>query len=243
MSVVYFANPAGAAQEAMIAGRLGFIDTPEQGNVRPDGVLWCADNGKFSKSRAEKGIPWDEAGWWRFLVKHSGDADSCVFATAPDVVHWVDGAPFGDAAATLVESARWYAKIRGLGYKVALVAQDGLDPADVPWDEIDAIFVGGSDDYKVGTAPPPRKRPLKLDGSPFGHPGCASVVAEARRRGKWVHIGRVNSLSRYRYAVMMGADSVDGTYLVAAPDENLPKLLSWLDEPQDAVQSDYALAA
>jgi hypothetical protein len=248
-NVIYFANPAGAAAEAMIAGRLGFIDTPEQGNKRPEGVIWCADNGKFSRSRAEKGIPWDEEGWWRFLVKHAGDADSCAFATAPDVVNWVrnekgDLVPVGDAAATLIESARWYDKMHELGFKVALVAQDGLDPDDVPWDKIDAIFVGGSDDYKVGTAPPPRVRALRADGSPWGRPGCIDVVREARRRGKWVHVGRVNSLCRYRFACLIGADSVDGTYLVKAPDENLPKLMSWLDEPfAVGPRSDYALAA
>jgi hypothetical protein len=247
MSVVYFANPSRGANQAMVDGLIGFIDTPDQGNIKPDGVLWCADNGKFSKSRAEKGIPWDETGWWRFLEKNAHLADSCAFATAPDVVHWVpDGkgelVPFGDAAATLVESAKWYDKIKGLGFKVALVAQDGLNPDDVPWDKIDAIFIGGSDDYKVGTPPPPRVRALRADGSPWGIPGCIGVIQEAKRRGKWVHIGRVNSECRYRFAVMVGADSVDGTYLTKAPEKNLPILLSWLDNNLGA-QADYDLAA
>jgi hypothetical protein len=228
----------------MRAGWLGFIDTPEQGNKRPDGVVWCADNGVFSQSRAKKGIPWDEDGWWRFLVKHAPDAASCAFATAPDVLNWFEdeeGKPYcvGDAAATLEKGKEWYGRIRALGYKAALVAQDGLDPDDVPWDEIDAIFIGGSDDYKVGTPPAPRKRPLSLDGIPYGKPGCLSVVAEAKRRGKWVHVGRVNSRSRYLFCDSIGADSVDGTFLVAAPDENLPKLLSWVRELEH--QNEYEL--
>jgi hypothetical protein len=41
-------------------------------------------------------------------------------------------------------------------------------------------------------------------------------------------MGRVNSLKRLRYAEMIGCDSVDGTYLTFAPDENLPRLLGWL---------------
>jgi hypothetical protein len=245
---IYFGNPVAGAREVMEqGGLLGLIDTPDQGNKHPKGALWCADNGKFSKKRALKGIPWDEDGWWNFLVKNADKAHRAVFATAPDVVHWVpdgkgDLVPFGDAAATLVESARWYAKIRELGYPVALVAQDGLDPADVPWDKIDAIFVGGSDDYKVGSPPPGRVRPLKACGTPWGKPGCIDVVREAKRRGKWVHVGRVNSLARYRFSRMIGADSVDGTYLINKPSVTLPTLMSWLAEEPEMAQSDYELA-
>ena len=68
----------------MAHGAIGFIDTPKQGNRRPSGVLWCADNGCFSER-------WEPEEWWRFLVANASDASSCLFATAPDVV--------GDAAA------------------------------------------------------------------------------------------------------------------------------------------------
>lgn len=247
---IYFGNTNRATRPyqehgGILAGeRLGFIDTPDQGNRHPEGSMWIADNGKFSPKRAINGIPWDEAGWWNFLKKYAHRADHCLFATAPDVVHFVDGAPRGDAAATLIESAKWYDKIRELGYPVALVAQDGLDPADVPWDKIDAIFIGGSDDYKVGSPPPGRVRPLKLDGTPLGIPGCIGVIQEAKRRGKWVHIGRVNSRARYLFARMVGADSVDGTYITRGPDKNLADVLSWINEPEPQLaQSDYGLAA
>lgn len=43
-----------------------------------------------------------------------------------------------------------------------------------------------------------------------------------------MHVGRVNSLKRLRYAVSIGGDSVDGTYLVFAPDHNLVTLQYWL---------------
>jgi hypothetical protein len=42
------------------------------------------------------------------------------------------------------------------------------------------------------------------------------------------HRSRVNSLTRLRYAVSIGCDSVDGTYLAYGPDRNLPALLRWL---------------
>jgi hypothetical protein len=81
----------------------------------------------------------------------------------------------------------------------------------VPWDEFDVLFLGGSTEWKLGEA-------------------AAALTAEAKSRGKHVHMGRVNSRKRYRYARSIGCDSVDGTYLVFGPTVNLPKLLSWLEE-------------
>lgn len=176
-------------------GRIGFIDTPAQGNRRPEGVTWCADNGCFSDK-------WDEGKWWKFLVDNAGDADSCMFAVAPDVV--------GDAAATAAKSTPWLGPIRELGYQVAWVAQDGQEYLPVPWDAFDCLFIGGSTEWKLG-------------------PSARALVVEAKRRGKWVHMGRVNSKRRFDYARFIGCDSVDGTYLTFAPDDNLPKLLRWVD--------------
>lgn len=195
---LYLANPSGGAVlRAMEDGVIGFIDTPKQGNLRPPGVTWCADNGCFGK-----GYPGDE-GWLRWLAKHQADAGTCLFATAPDVV--------GDAEATLRRSRPFLPRIRALGYKAALVGQDGLEDLAVPWDEFDAFFIGGSTEWKLG-------------------PAAADLAAQARERGKWVHMGRVNSRKRYRYARSIGCHSVDGTFLVFGPTVNLPKLLGWLEE-------------
>jgi hypothetical protein len=125
-----------------------------------------------------------EEHWWSFLEKNAKDAGRCSFATAPDVV--------GDAAATLERSAPWLQPIRDLGYPVALVGQDGLEDLTVPWDDFDAFFIGGSTDWKLSEA-------------------AADLVAEARERGKWVHMGRVNSKKRLQYADGIGCNSADGT--------------------------------
>lgn len=175
-------------------GRLGFIDTPAQGNRRPVGVTWCADNGCFGK-----GYPGDKK-WLGWLEKNAHAAKDCLFATAPDVV--------GDAAATLERSTPFLSKIRALGYPAALVAQDGLEGLEVPWDEFDVLFIGGSTEWKLG-------------------PAARELVKEAKARGKWVHCGRVNSERRYRIMHEMGCDSVDGTFLTFGPDINLPRLLAW----------------
>ena len=181
----------------MWQGRLGFIATPAQSNRRSPEFSWCADNGCFGK-----GYPGDGA-WLEWLARHSADVARCSFATAPDVV--------GDAVATLKRSRPHLDAIRQLGYPAALVAQDGLEDIDVPWDEFDAFFIGGSTEWKLST-------------------DAAFLAMEANSRGKWVHMGRVNSRKRLRYAKSIGCHSADGTYLVFGPDKNLPKLLSWLDE-------------
>lgn len=194
---LYLANPCtgGPILDAMRDGLLGFIDTPAQGNARPESVTWCADNGCYGS-----GYPGDDE-WLSWLEGQSFGIGNCLFATAPDVV--------GDAARTLARSGPYLPIIRDLGYPAALVAQDGLERLDVPWDSFDALFIGGSTEWKMG-----------------GH--ARELVAEARMRGKWVHFGRVNSYLRYSYAHAIGCDSVDGTYLTYGPSVNLPRLLSWV---------------
>lgn len=193
--MIYLANPSSPAiVTAMRAGRIGFIDTPAQGNRRPSDVIWCADNGCFGT-----GYPGDTA-WLAWLAGNSTDAGSCLFATAPDVV--------GDAVATLARSAPHLPVIRALGYPAALVAQDGLEHLTVPWDTFDVLFIGGTTTWKLS-------------------PTAALLAAEAKAHGKWVHMGRVNSARRFRYAHHIGCDSVDGTYLTFGPDINLPRVLGW----------------
>jgi len=46
-------------------------------------------------------------------------------------------------------------------------------------------------------------------------------MAEAGTRGKWVHVGRVNSAVRMAFCYHAGADSVDGTHFGIVPGEAL----------------------
>jgi hypothetical protein len=149
-----------------------------------------------------KGYPGDVE-YLRWLAERQSLAGTCRFATAPDVV--------GDAKATLKRSAPFMPVIRALGFPVALVGQDGLEDLPVPWDEFDVFFIGGSTEWKLS-------------------PAAAGLASEARARGKKVHMGRVNSRKRLRYADAIECDSADGTFLVFGPDVNLPKLLGWLGE-------------
>ena len=158
--------------------------------------LFAADNGCFVQS--EK---YSDEGYLNWLNKL--DRKSCLFATAPDVV--------GDAEKTRERSYPMLPKIRSLGFKAAFVIQDGETPDHILWDELDAIFVGGSTSWKLG-------------------PEAADIVSEAKKRNKWVHMGRVNSFKRMRLAAAIGCDSVDGTHVAFAPDKNREEVKQWIKE-------------
>jgi hypothetical protein len=239
--VIYFANPStGRIRAVMARGELGCILTPRQGNKLPPGTLWCADNGcgPGAAGPPGSGFPGNEAylHWLARMVEQEG-ADPCdpdqsglLFAVAPDVV--------GDSAATLERERVWHMlgwMRHELGVPVAFVGQNGQEHRPVPWDDFDVLFLGGSPEC----VPCGYVKPWD-DGRehcPFCHrqlrewklgTAARALVAEAKRRGKRAHMGRVNSLQRVRYANAIGCDSADGTYLKKAPDKNLPRLLGWL---------------
>lgn len=145
------------------------------------------DNGCFTKvGQARFSLPaylsMIEEGLDRF-------GDSLLFATAPDVAF--------DWSATLEKSLPVLPQIRRAGAPAALVLQDGATPSNVPWDELDCVFIGGSTEWKVGAQ-------------------ARAISAEATRRGKWVHMGRVNSEARMITAQEFGVGSADGTHLLNA---------------------------
>lgn len=108
----------------------------------------------------------------------------CLWVAAPDVVC--------DALGTRERFDKWEPVLREMGFPVALVAQNGLAIETTPWSRLDCLFIGGDDAFKLG-------------------PEARELAREAKRRGKLVHMGRVNSLRRLRYAHSIGCDSVDGT--------------------------------
>jgi len=152
---------------------------------------WAMDNGAFSG--------FDEGAFVRMLERFA-EVAGCLFVTAPDVV--------ADAAATAQRWPFWSRLIRGLGFPPAFVAQDGIDPESVPWDEMGALFVGGSTAFKEG-------------------PIAASLCGYARARGVWVHWGRVNTQRRLQLAMTAGVDSIDGSGFSMFPDTRIPLVDAW----------------
>lgn len=130
----------------------------------------------------------------------------CLFVTVPDVV--------GDAPATLRQWSRWQSAPRRRGLPLAFVAQDGCERGLVPpWQSFDALFIGGSTAWKLG-------------------PAAERVVRAAKAHGKHVHMGRVNSATRARYAAAIGCDSFDGTGSALFTDTLLPDYLAWAQAPR-----------
>lgn len=115
-----------------------------------------------------------------------------------------------DARETLKMFDHWHTEVARVG-PVAFVAQDGQEDLELPWDDFACLFVGGSTDWKLSKA-------------------AQDVAAEAKGRGKWVHLGRVNSRRRLRYAWAMQADSTDGSSASMFGDKYIHKYLRWQAE-------------
>lgn len=137
---------------------------------------FAIDNGAFSG--------FDAAAFERLLAKHRGRQALCRFVALPDVV--------ASARRTLEVFDHWCPRLEG--WKKALVAQDGQESLPLPWHRIDAVFIGGSTEWKLGKH-------------------AADVIRAAKICGKWVHVGRVNTPGRFEYFEALGADSIDGTGL------------------------------
>lgn len=153
----------------------------------PESYQWCGvDNGCFTEIGQRK-FRLDE---YLFMIDEALDAfgeDYVLFATAQDVAFDWEG--------TLRRSLPTLPLIRRVGAPAALVVQDGATPQNIPWDECDCIFIGGSTEWKLSEM-------------------AKAISLEALRRQKWTHMGRVNSLQRLQIAQDFGCRSADGTYLL-----------------------------
>lgn len=133
------------------------------------------DNGCFSGKLDKK--------TWERIVKENTGNKNLKFVAMPDVV--------GDARRTLelfdIFSPR-FEKV-----PVALVIQDGMEDLPMPWQWIDAIFVGGTNAFKDSIQ-------------------SMAIAKAAKILGKWIHVGRVNTPDRIRHWMNI-ADSCDGSGL------------------------------
>lgn len=134
------------------------------------------------------------------------DTTRLLFVTVPDVV--------ADCAQTGALFTEWLPVLQDRGLPPALVAQDGLTEDAVPWGDVRALFIGGSTAWKLGT-------------------DAAHLVRAAKVRGVWVHVGRVNSLTRLTYIDGLGVDSFDGTQFSRYPDTYIPHYLGRLPYHQE----------
>jgi hypothetical protein len=170
---------------------LGGLVTPQSFNTGANyqklGAAWAMDNDCFKTLK--------RGALTKMWLDNQNVKKTCLWATVPDVV--------GNAGATLARWREWSPVVRSFGYPLAFVAQDGIEDIQVPWPEMDCLFIGGTTGFKVG-------------------PVAELYVKEAQHRGKKVHMGRVNGPVRLRLALEWGCDSVDGTGFSHAGLRHLP---------------------
>jgi hypothetical protein len=153
------------------------------------GYLWMLDNSVYTGY-----YTYDR--WIKRLEECLPYRETCIGVVIPDVV--------GDYQETLKNFASLRHIPKEMGYPIALASQDGLTSEMTPWQDIDVLFIGGTDEHKLGVE-------------------AALLIEEGRNRGVWIHVGRVNSPSRIEKFFL--ANSWDGTTLVKDPSQQ-NKLLS-----------------
>jgi hypothetical protein len=150
----------------------------------------------------------DEAAYFRMLERVSGK-DKLIFVTMPDVV--------GDHIKTKELFDQYYEKVSAYNVPLAYVLQNGVTVEEIPWDKISAIFIGGDTLFKLSKE-------------------ARHIVAIAKDKDKWVHMGRVNSERRIRYAQNIGCDSIDGSGFSMFPGQKIPWGLEILSQEQFCIR-------
>jgi len=138
---------------------------------RLSGKPYGLDNGCFAR--------FERKAWERLL--REAETHRPVFVCAPDMV--------GDARRTLDLFDAFDAQLNGL--PKALVLQDGIGEHAIPWHKLEAVFIGGSDQFKISRE-------------------AINACKTAKMLDKWVHVGRVNTSARVRDWIGL-ADSIDGS--------------------------------
>ncbi len=190
---------------------LGRLITPDEGNnpALLSGWECGADNSALGKHGVR---PEELLRLWDALadVRPAG----LKFVTAPDSVIKTPTGPLGSWSGTLDLWRHYAPSLQRRGLPTAIVLQDGATVDTVPWDEVAAVFVGGSTAWKLS-------KPAAL------------LIRVAHARGKWVHVGRVNTMRRLRYFDPLPVDSFDGTQFSMFPDTYIPRWLKRLEHKQE----------
>lgn len=182
---------------------LGRLTQPRCGNdiaeIANCGMSWGGDN------NALQGVDPDGLlDMWDAIAAQ--DLTHFKFAAAPDAVMMTPDGPRGDWQGTLWLWRCWKPALLRRKLPAAIVAQDGATIASVPWDEIQALFIGGSTAWKLSLS-------------------AALLIRAAAARGKWVHVGRINSMQRLAHFDQLPVDSFDGGQFSMFPETYIPKYL------------------
>lgn len=163
--------------EKEIGCKVGQLLTPLT-RYRLRSEIFAIDNGGFN----ELDIP----GLKALLKREHDNRGKCLFVSMPDIV--------GSAQRTTELFWHFHKDPDFSGWRLAFVCQDGQENLPIPWDFIDAVFIGGSTTWKISMH-------------------VVQIIKTAKILGKHVHVGRVNTPERWSWFEKHGADSADGTGL------------------------------
>lgn len=128
----------------------------------------------------------DSRKWMKFLQNREPYIENCLWVSMPDIV--------GNARRTLEAFDFWNERLDDK-WPRALVAQDGIEDLPINWESIACIFIGGTDNFKESSS-------------------AIDLVKTAKCMNKLSHVGRLNTLKRYKIFAKIGADTCDGTGIV-----------------------------
>ncbi len=189
------------------AGSTATVNRLNKSGVPNLGVLLTPRSGNTIESILDAGVPWaiDNGAFSGFnhdkfvkLIDKAQGKSHLLWVVCPDVV--------GNAEATLAHWPWWSNEIRARNLPVAFVLQDGQESLPLP--EADAYFIGGSTRWKLSSY-------------------ADELACEVKKRGKWLHMGRVNSRRRMRVAQDMGCDSTDGSGAAVFGDKYIHTFCRW----------------
>jgi hypothetical protein len=165
--------------EAELGAPVGQLLTPLTGfNLQYPDRPKAIDNGAFKRLLVDRFLA--------LLKREQERRTSFLFVAVPDVPY--------SARRTLEVFEHWRVRKELHGWPLALVAQNGQEDLLIPWDLIQAIFIGGDDKFKDGIH-------------------AEAIIKAAKALGKWVHVGRCNTPGRFEKFESLGADSIDGSGL------------------------------
>lgn len=182
-------------------GKVGWLIGPS-GKTKTKLREWlpfALDNDAFTAW--EQGTIWSESAYFDFLEWVASQDFRPRWATVPDVV--------ADKKGTLQSWNKYADRVAGYGWPLAFVAQDGMNPRDVP-DSAEVVFLGGSYRWKWRNA--------------------ETFAGEFPR----LHVGRVNTLARLRRCEELGVESVDGTGWFRRPEGEFFKLEDFFSGKPDS---------
>ena len=124
--------------------------------------------------------------FFRLLDRNKDKVDNCLFVAVPDIV--------GNARRTheLFGMITQEKSMLPWCEKWAYVIQDGVEDIHLHWYEMKHVFIGGTDNFKDSSS-------------------AYDVVKTAKALDIHVHVGRVNTIKRYRKYASLGADTCDGS--------------------------------